>query len=122
MKLLKKRIIRLLERGEIKANAEKQKLEYLLKTKKWNPYCIRHSAITADSDYLPEYALKKKARWSMNSKQGSRYIKKRMGNELKNKILEYNGISVEPLKKQKPTVISICDLGLSLLKKIENPG
>ena len=40
-------------------------------------------------------------RWSMNSKQGSRYIKKRMGNELKNKILEYNGISVEPLKKQK---------------------
>jgi hypothetical protein len=25
-----------------------------------NPYCIRHSAITADSDYLPEYALKKK--------------------------------------------------------------
>ena len=40
----------------------------------------------------------------MNSKQGSRYIQERMGNELKNKILEYNGISVEPLKKQKPSV------------------
>jgi integrase/recombinase XerD len=27
-----------------------------------------------------------------------------MGNELRNKILEYNGISIESLKKQKPTV------------------
>ncbi len=40
----------------------------------------------------------------MNSKQGTRYIKKRMGNELKNKILEYNGISVEPLKNHKPSI------------------
>ena len=31
----------------------------------------------------------------MNSKQGSRYIKKRMGDELKNKILAYNGIISE---------------------------
>jgi hypothetical protein len=28
----------------------------------------------------------------MNSKKGCRYIKKRMGNELKNKILEHNRI------------------------------
>ena len=94
----------MLENNEITDIQERERLEYLLKTKKWNPYCIRHSAITADSDYLPEYALKKKVRWSMNSKQGSRYIKKRMGNELKNKILEYNGISVEPSKIQKPSV------------------
>ncbi|MFZ0513657.1 MAG: hypothetical protein WAM14_18770 [Candidatus Nitrosopolaris sp.] len=32
-----------------------------------------------DFDYLPEYALKENVRWSMNSKQGSRYIKRRMG-------------------------------------------
>ena len=62
--------------------------------KKWNPYCIRHSSITSDSDYLPEYALKKKVRWSMNSRQGSRYIKNRMGTDLKQKILEQNGISL----------------------------
>jgi hypothetical protein len=31
----------------------------------------------------PEYTLKKKVRWSMNSRQGSRYIKRRMGDELK---------------------------------------
>ncbi len=104
MKQLRKRIVRLLENNEITDIQEKKRLEYLLKTKKWNPYCIRHSAITADSDYLPEYALKKKVRWSMNSKQGTRYIKKRMSNELKNKILEHEGISVEPSKMHKSSV------------------
>ena len=104
MKELGKRIVRLLESGELSNEEERQKLGFLLKTKKWNPYCIRHSAITADSDYLPEYALKKKVRWSMNSKQGSRYIKRRMGNELKNKILEYNGITTEKEIEKKPSV------------------
>src|SRR5690606_30774424 len=92
MKQLRTRISRIIESGEIKNTDEKEKLEFLLKTKKWNPYCLRHSSITYDSDYLPEYALKKKVRWSINSRQGARYIKRRMGNELKNKILEYNGI------------------------------
>jgi integrase/recombinase XerD len=62
MKQLRYRIIRILESGSIIDNEERQKLEYFLKTKKWNPYCIRHSAITSDSDFLPEYALKKKVR------------------------------------------------------------
>jgi hypothetical protein len=112
MKQLQKRIIRLLREGSIKDIQEIEKLEFLLRTKKWNPYCIRHSAITADSDYLPEYALKKKVRWSMNSKQGSRYIKTRMGNELKTKILEYNGIISEEIPKKKSSVLNCprCDL------------
>lgn len=112
MKQLQKRIIRLLKEGSIKDTQEIEKLEFLLRTKKWNPYCIRHSAITADSDYLPEYALKKKVRWSMNSRQGSRYIKTRMGNELKNKILEYNGIISEEIPKKKRSVLNCprCDL------------
>ena len=104
LKQLRKRIIRLLKEDHITIKEERGKLTDLLKTKKWNPYCIRHSAITADSDYLPEYALKKKVRWSMNSKQGSRYIKSRMGNELKNKILAYNGIITEEIEKKKPSV------------------
>jgi integrase/recombinase XerD len=87
MKQLRLRILRLLEEGSVADHRERQKLLLLLKAKKWNPYCLRHSAITSDSDYLPEYALKKKVRWSMNSKQGSRYIKRRMGNELKEQIL-----------------------------------
>ena len=69
------------------------------RVKKWNPYCIRHSAITDDSDHLPEYALKKKVRWTMNSKQGNRYIKNNMGDELKNKIIEHSGIKVTALAK-----------------------
>jgi len=104
MKHLKERIERLIESNQITDEEEKERLNHLLKVKKWNPYCIRHSAITADSDYLPEYALKKKVRWSMNSKQGTRYIKRRMGNELKNKILEYNGIVSEDVQKKKPTI------------------
>ena len=47
----------MLENGTITNDEEKQKLEYFLKSKKWNPYCLRHSAITSDSDFLPEYAL-----------------------------------------------------------------
>jgi integrase/recombinase XerD len=106
MYLLKKRIIRLVASEEIKDTNEKEKLKYLLKTKKWNPYCIRHSSITSDSDYLPEFALKKKVRWSMNSRQGTRYIKNRMGNDLKEKILEQNGIILDTSKVNKSTVIN----------------
>ena len=42
MKQLRKRIERFLKNGEITDRTEKEKLEYLLKTKRWNPYCIRH--------------------------------------------------------------------------------
>ncbi len=62
MNQLCERILRLLKNKEITESREIQTLEYLLETKKWNPYCIRHPTITADSDYLPEYALKKKVR------------------------------------------------------------
>ena len=106
MKQLRHRIIRMLESGMISNLEERQKLEYLLRTKKWNPYCLRHSANTYDSDYLPEYAVKKKVRWSMNSRQGSRYIKSRMGGDLKRAILAQNGIMVEndETLKAKPSV------------------
>lgn len=112
MKQLQKRITKLIESKEIKDMKEKEKLEFLLVTKKWNPYCLRHSAISADSDYLPEYALKKKVRWSINSKQGSRYIKKRWSNELKNKILEYNGIRTSGSVKMQESILNCprCDL------------
>jgi hypothetical protein len=41
----------------------------------------------------------------MNSKQGARYIKKRMGNDLKQKILAYNGITLPDDMIRKPSVI-----------------
>jgi hypothetical protein len=104
MKQLQKRIVRLVESGEITDNEEREKLEFLLKTKRWTPYCIRHSAITHDSDYLPEFALRKKVRWSMNSRQPSRYIKTRLGNDLRQKILAQNGIITTDEAKPTPTV------------------
>ncbi|VFJ14526.1 hypothetical protein [Candidatus Nitrosocosmicus franklandus] len=112
MRQLKKRIQRLIDYNEITDSKELEQIRYLLRIKKWNPYCIRHSSISYDSDYLPEYALKKKVRWSMNSKQGARYIKKRMGNELKIKILEHNGIISEEMSNRKPSVANCprCEL------------
>lgn len=112
MKQLKKRIVRLLEEATVADEKERQKLDLLLKSKKWNPYCLRHSAITSDSDYLPEYALKKKVRWSMNSKQGSRYIKRRMGNDLKEQILVHNGVITDYQRQKSPSVLTCprCEL------------
>jgi hypothetical protein len=86
---------------------EREILQYLLRTRKWNPYCIRHFAITYDLDSLPEFALKKKVRWSMNSKQPARYIKRRMGNNLKMQILQREGIELDnSIAKPKPAVMS----------------
>ena len=112
MKQLRLRINRLLQNNSITNPEERERIEFLLQTKKFNPYCLRHSAITSDSDYLPEYALKKKVRWSMNSKQGTRYIKNRLGNDLKEKILQYNGIISENVGKKKTSVIDCprCEL------------
>ena len=106
MKYLRSRIISLIKEDSIANKEEMENLEYLLRTKKWNPYCIRHSSITADSDFLPEYALKKKVRWSMNSKQGTRYIKTRMGNDLKRQILIQNGIIGEHEIQKKPSILN----------------
>jgi integrase/recombinase XerD len=118
MKQLRSRISRMIENGSITDNEERQKLQYLLNTKKWNPYCIRHSSISSDSDFLPEYALKKKVRWSMNSKQGSRYVKRRMGNDLKQKILVQNGIISEQQIERKPSILN-CPR-CSLVNALEN--
>lgn len=105
MNQLKNRILRLIETDEIKAIEEKEKMLFIVNNKGFNPYCIRHSSISYDSDYLPEYALKKKVRWSMNSRQGARYIKTRMGNELKSKILEYNGIITSEIERKKSLIL-----------------
>lgn len=103
MMSLKKRIARLLKNGEIADPKEQEMLEHLLRTKKWNPYCVRHSAITYDSDSLPEFALRKKVRWSMNSKQPGRYVSRRMGNNLKMQILAREGIQLDTSGKEQMT-------------------
>jgi hypothetical protein len=42
MKNLKTRIAKLMESDAINNKEEKEKLEIILKTKKFNPYCLRH--------------------------------------------------------------------------------
>lgn len=103
MQTLKKRIQTLVNNGQIQNEQERERLKKLLMEKKWNPYCFRHSAITHDSDYLPGYALNKKVRWTMTSKQPARYIKNRMGDTLRNTILEHNGIVTDQSKKPRIT-------------------
>src|SRR5918995_752358 len=97
---------------------KKENLSNFYLLQKRNPYCIRHSSITADSDYLPEYALKKKVRWSMNSIQSSRYIKRRMGEQLKKEILVRNGILSTEESKEKLVVV-VC-YRCALVNAIEN--
>ena len=54
----------------------------------------------------------------MNSKQGSRYIKRRMGNDLRQKILVQNGIISEQQIEKKPSVLN-CPR-CNLVNAIEN--
>src|SRR5215469_12758583 len=114
---LRQRIKRLVESGLVTDKQQRQKLEYLLRTKKWNPYCFRHSAITDDSDHLPEFALTTKVRWVVGSKQPARYIKQRMGHELKNKILEHAGIKVA---NKQPQMVSRACGRCGYVNKLEN--
>ena len=108
LKRLQERIERMLKQGSVTDLHEREKLQHLLCTKKWNPYCVRHSAITFDSDLLPDYALKRKVRWSMNSKQASRYIKRRMGDAVKKQILIRDGILIEDKAIQNNPVVLDC--------------
>jgi integrase/recombinase XerD len=106
MEALRLRIKRLVEEGDLDRDKhEKERMEYLLATKKWNPYCaFRHSSLTNDSDILPEYVVKKKARWTMNSRQSARYIKNTLGQDIKNKLLQNAGISIPDENKREPAV------------------
>ena len=54
----------------------------------------------------------------MNSKQGTRYIKRRMGNDLKQKILAYNGIIPSEELERKPIILN-CPR-CNLVNAIEN--
>jgi integrase/recombinase XerD len=89
---LKKNIRALLDAGKIKDKKEAEKLEFLLRTKRWNPYCFRHSAIRHDSTYLPGYSLNQKVRWVPNSKQPGRYMAMTLSEEVERTILAHDGI------------------------------
>ena len=62
-----------------------------LLTKPWNPYIMRHSALTQKSQILKESTLRDHAGWSMTSKMPNVYIHY-FGNESSKSLLEAYGI------------------------------
>ncbi|AFU59723.1 hypothetical protein with integrase-like domain [Candidatus Nitrososphaera gargensis Ga9.2] len=103
---LKKRIKKLVETGAIKDEKEREKLEFLLRTKKWNPYCFRTSAIREDATYLSHFALTQKVRWVPNTRQASKYMAQTLSKDVVNTILAHDGIVVQESKPR--AVISNC--------------
>ncbi len=103
MMQLRERIQTMLNDGLIKEETERERLRFLLQTKKWNPYCFRHSSIEHDSGYLPEFALRKKVRWTLTSRQPGRYIKNKWTPDIKRQVLNHNGIITEQDNKPKVT-------------------
>jgi len=59
--------------------------------KSWNPYVLRHSALTAKSQILKESTLRDHAGWTPNSKMPNVYIHY-FGNESSKSLLEAYGI------------------------------
>ena len=91
---LKRKIRKKLDEGLITDEKEIELLERLLKTKSWNPYCIRHSAITDDNANL-KGDIAAKVGWKPNTKQRNRYVKSKMGNDMIRNVLERDGIILD---------------------------
>jgi len=103
---LKKRIIQLINIGEIKGD-EKGKLVKLLQ-KPWNPYLMtRHSSITEKSDLLSDFQLKQYAGWTMNSNRARTYVH-RKGKQVINPLLQEHGIMEKPERKSTRKECSKC--------------
>jgi tetratricopeptide (TPR) repeat protein len=71
-------------------DVDKSMIRNLL-TKPWNPYILRHSALTVKSQILKESTLRDHAGWTLNSKMPTIYIHY-FGNESAKSLLEAYGI------------------------------
>jgi integrase/predicted nucleic acid-binding Zn ribbon protein len=71
-------------------NRDKAYIKNML-TKPWNPYILRHSALTAKSQILKESTLRDHAGWSTNSRMPNIYIHY-FGDESSKSLLEAYGI------------------------------
>jgi integrase len=79
--------------GSISSSLPESDKSYIrnLLTKPWNPYLIRHSALTSKSLILKESTLRDHAGWSTSSKMPNIYIHY-FGNESSKSLLEAYGI------------------------------
>ena len=88
---------------------DKIKIKELLQ-KPWNPYIIRHSALTEKSKFLRENVLRQYAGWSMDSNMHQKYVHY-FGNESNESILEAYGLKpkFEEIDKMKPRQCPNCN-------------
>ena len=88
---------------------DKIKIKELLQ-KPWNPYIIRHSALTEKSKFLRENVLRQYAGWSINSNMHQKYVHY-FGNESNESILEAYGLKpkFEEIDKMKPRQCPNCN-------------
>ena len=86
MKQLKKRIIRLLKEGSIKDIKEREKFRISDMNKEMESLLHKHPITSILSIFQNMYLKNHRYRWYTDFRQRSRYIKRRMGNEPKNKI------------------------------------
>jgi integrase/recombinase XerD len=70
---------------------DREQLSNLLK-KPFNPYILRHSALTQKAIVLKEHVLRQHAGWTMNSKMPQIYVHW-FGNESSNTLLELYGVT-----------------------------
>ena len=73
------------------SSEDKHKIRYLL-TKPWNPYIIRHSALTEKSGILKEHYLRQYAGWSPRSQMHLKYLHYFGQKSTGESILEAHGI------------------------------
>lgn len=99
---------RKLAKGEIEPQ-DRERIKFLLETKRWNPYCFRHSSVDIDLAELPEFAARKKIGWSLTSKQPSHYGKRRMNQNIKVQLLASRaGVLLEEDGKAKKPTTKTC--------------
>lgn len=104
----KKKIFPSLLQDENVPKEDKDQMSKLLK-KRFNPYILRHSALTQKASVLREHVLRQHAGWTMNSKMPQIYIHW-FGNESSNTLLELYGINKDhkPSEKLKPKECPNC--------------
>jgi hypothetical protein len=104
----KKKVIPSLMEDPNVPKQDREQLSNLIK-KPFNPYILRHSALTHKATFLREHVLRQHAGWTMNSKMPQIYVHW-FGNESSNTLLESYGVttSEKSINKLKPRYCPHC--------------
>ena len=102
----KERIQKYYNDGFISDPDERKKIEEFLTYRKFNPYCIRTSAIREDAETLSTSNLETKVGWKRGSKMPRVYLDDSMSAAFKKQLLTRDGLKVDEEEGVKAAVIS----------------